>query len=421
MRRIYLANLLILSKDLPYPLDNGHTLRVFHPCCQLARQHTCILVSFGEKTPHLAELERKNIFKKVYLIEPAPQVKSLLRHFRWSNKDFVKLSAPQYHKQVVTLLQTLVQRHAIDVVLTFPAILTEFVDPLKNVRKIADSCDCITLTYERLFAHQKKGMSALMRMSSWLSLQRFKNFEKKLPESHDSIVSISPADLNTLKKLSKSSDHHFTLIPNGVDAELLAHKSHESEIDNAIVFWGNLNFAPNYSAVDYFYSKIYQPFLAAHHVKWYIVGKHANQKILQMATDNKNIIVTGFIDKLYDFAARIPIMINPMLIGSGLKNKVLEAFALKRLVVSNSLGMEAIIGAQAGVHYIHAEQPKAFADAILFYMNDSLGRKRIGENARQLVEERYTWDRIGRQWNQLIADKKETLAAIQFSSVGKIF
>jgi glycosyltransferase involved in cell wall biosynthesis len=176
------------------------------------------------------------------------------------------------------------------------------------------------------------------------------------------------------------------------------------EIENSIVFWGNLEFAPNHTAVCYFYQHVYKPFLSEKKVKWYIVGSGAGASIQAMAEEDQNIIITGFIDRLYDFAARIPIMINPMQIGSGLKNKVLEAFALGRTVVSNALGVEAIIGAQAGLHYIQAEKPEEYAEAIIQYLHDPQARNKIGIDARRLVEESYRWERIGKEWHRLVEE-----------------
>jgi glycosyltransferase involved in cell wall biosynthesis len=403
-----LANLLILSKNFPYPLDSGSALRVYHSCYQLAKKHSCTLVSFGQPGSHVEALERQGIFEKIHLIHQPAQRLSVLRHLRWSNKNFIKWSMPEFYDEVVRFLKEQIQKQRTEVVIIFPDILTEFIEPLQNVKKIADNCDSTTLTYERYFEYQKRKLSAKHKLITWLTLQRYRNFERMVPEAHDRIISISPADLARLKELNPASAHKIRLIPNGVPADLLAHRGSAPEIENAVVFWGNLDFGPNYSAVHYFHQNIFRPFLSSQNIKWYIVGKNAGTSIRAMAENDSRIIVTGFIEHLYDFAARIPIMINPMQIGSGLKNKVLEAFALGRMVISNALGIEAIIGAQPGIHYLQAEQPEEFAQAILNYMHRRPERRRMGINARRLIEEKYTWDNIGRQWHRLIEEVTAT-------------
>ena len=91
-----------------------------------------------------------------------------------------------------------------------------------------------------------------------------------------------------------------------------------------------------------------------------------------------------------------------MLIGGGLKNKVLEAFAMQRAVVSNALGMEAI-HATPGKHYLAAETPRDFAEQTLQLLDDPALARRIGQAARQLVLEQYTWPAIARKMNDLLA------------------
>lgn len=398
-----MANLLIFSKELPYPLHTGNAVRVYNPCRELAREHACYLVTFGEPGMHVEALERQGVFREIHLIRQPVQSLSIWRHLRWSNKNFIKLSMPEFYHNTVQFLKKFIQLHQIEAVVVFPDILTEFVEPLQNIKKIADNCDSTTLTYERFYKHRKSRLSPKQKLVTWLTLQRYRNFERLMPDKHDYVVSISPADLNKLKELNPQAAYKVKLIPNGVPAEILAYRT-EPEIENAIIFWGNLDFPPNYTAIHYFYKNVYRPYLASHNIKWFIVGKSADKRILAMAETDTNIVVTGFVENLYDFAVRIPIVINPMLIGSGMKNKVLEAFALHRMVVSNALGVEAIVGAQPGVHYLQAQQPEEFADAILNYMHCPLQRKAFGANARKLVEERYTWDKIGKEWLGLIND-----------------
>jgi glycosyltransferase involved in cell wall biosynthesis len=74
--------------------------------------------------------------------------------------------------------------------------------------------------------------------------------------------------------------------------------------------------------------------------------------------------------------------------------------------VSTSLGMEAI-DAEDGCHFLAADHPADFAAAILRLLRDPTERARLGANARALVLERYTWERVGRTWVQLVSDVVE--------------
>jgi glycosyltransferase involved in cell wall biosynthesis len=99
--------------------------------------------------------------------------------------------------------------------------------------------------------------------------------------------------------------------------------------------------------------------------------------------------------------AKQGVMINPMVEGSGLKNKVLEAFACKVPVVSTSLGIEAI-DASPDLHYVRADAPEEFAKAICSLLADKGYASRIAEDARLLVESRFRWSVIGEQLGSLV-------------------
>jgi glycosyltransferase involved in cell wall biosynthesis len=91
-------------------------------------------------------------------------------------------------------------------------------------------------------------------------------------------------------------------------------------------------------------------------------------------------------------------MVNPMISGSGMKNKVLEAFALNIAVVSTPLGMESIDGAVAGTHYLKADDPEEFAKSIQSLLDDEQKRSVIAKNANKLLLEKFTWERTGEKW-----------------------
>src|SRR5260221_14728540 len=73
------------------------------------------------------------------------------------------------------------------------------------------------------------------------------------------------------------------------------------------------------------------------------------------AQRDHGIRLTGFVDNIHSVLAEYPIMVNAMRIGSGLKNKVLEAFAMGLAVGSTGLGIEAISTAREGVDHIRAD------------------------------------------------------------------
>jgi glycosyltransferase involved in cell wall biosynthesis len=94
-------------------------------------------------------------------------------------------------------------------------------------------------------------------------------------------------------------------------------------------------------------------------------------------------------------------MVNPMVSGSGMRNKVLEAFALGLPVVSTTLGLESVPKAIPGEHFVLADAPKAFAAAVLELNADQALRGQLRNRAHALVMTHYTWSAVSAQWRAL--------------------
>ena len=190
------------------------------------------------------------------------------------------------------------------------------------------------------------------------------------------------------------------MIPNGVAPAALTAGRPLKERSRTVVFWGNLDFAPNWTAIHYFHDQIFLPYLAKRSIDWHIVGSGASEAINKMA-DHPRIQVHGHIDKLFEFVATHGVMVNPMVEGSGLKNKVLEAFACGVPVVSSSMGIEAV-GALPEQHYIAADTPKDFAQAVIRLLDDVDCADNMRMSAQEFVAQNFDWTKIGNRLIDLI-------------------
>ena len=94
-------------------------------------------------------------------------------------------------------------------------------------------------------------------------------------------------------------------------------------------------------------------------------------------------------------------MINPMIEGSGLKNKVLEALAVNLPVVTTRMGVEAINGKE-GRDFLVADDPEEFARHVESVLDDGSIRSALASAGRQLVESQYAWPTIAKQLDELI-------------------
>lgn len=398
-----MSNILIVASRFPFPYHDGEALRVLNLCRKLSKYHSIYLVSPKRGREGEQEIKNAKIFKEIYVLPDEPSEQSLLRHIRISDESYHKLAMPAYYQNVVSLLKSLVEKNSIDVVMAITLQMAEYLDEIEYVKKIIDDYDCYYLTKIREFSQSKSERGLFTRLKNNIFLHRVKKQESRLAKKYDAITTISPVDLASLKELNKDGDAPIYLLPNGVSEDFLKFKSRSSEEKRAIAFWGNLNFLPNKTAINYFYREVFSTYLANEDITWHILGKKPSVELQRFADIDERIVLAGFVDDLCEYVKDIPIMVNPMVMGSGLKNKVLEAFAMGKVVVSTSLGMEAI-GGKNGEQCIVTDEPKIFAKSILELLDSDSNRKKLMQGARKFVVDNNTWDGVGHQFSLIIAN-----------------
>jgi glycosyltransferase involved in cell wall biosynthesis len=95
--------------------------------------------------------------------------------------------------------------------------------------------------------------------------------------------------------------------------------------------------------------------------------------------------------------AKAAVMICPLRVGGGMRLKLLDFFASGKAVVSTHIGAEGN-SARDSEHILIRDNPQQFADAVIMLLKDEHLRKRLGENARKLVEEEYSWESAGERF-----------------------
>jgi glycosyltransferase involved in cell wall biosynthesis len=102
-----------------------------------------------------------------------------------------------------------------------------------------------------------------------------------------------------------------------------------------------MEFEPNITAVDDFYHEIFLDLIDDYpDINLKIVGRLPN-KIFQQRIC-KNIVYTGFVDDVNQVMSESSLHIVPMKSGTGVKTKLLDSIALKRLVFCTPMSINGV-------------------------------------------------------------------------------
>lgn len=228
---------------------------------------------------------------------------------------------------------------------------------------------------------------------------REKLYEDSVYGRFDASIVVTSRDKELLSQRVESSKIH--VIPNGVDTEFfkpLEIPRHEE----SIVFIGSMDQQPNIDAVIRFYISILPTIKRERpDTRFIVVGSNPSREIMKLR-DDPSIEVTGFVEDIRPYLTRSAVVVAPMFYGVGIKNKVLEAMAMGKPIVSSLNGIEGI-DVKNGKHLLATNDNEEFAYYVISLLNDVDMRESFGIAARHLVESRYSWNSIAEKYDQVIS------------------
>jgi glycosyltransferase involved in cell wall biosynthesis len=274
--------------------------------------------------------------------------------------------------------------------------MTEYAAELPS-KKLVDLVDAISMNYTLALESTPE---AHWRLIYRFEIPRLLGYERSVVATFDRSILISEVDRSFLAE--RGADRtKMAVVPNGTDL-ITAGGSGEMSEDMDVLFHGNMVTQANRAAAMYFLQDVL-PLLrqSGSSPGVYIVGTSPSAKLRNMA-DGQNIRVTGEVADVTRYLLRSKVVVAPMVFGAGVQNKILEAMAVGKPVVTTSLGAEGIDG-RSGEHFIVADSPAEFAAATKRLLEDPALRASLGMAGRKLIREKYTWDTSGRRLLEEVA------------------
>lgn len=393
---------LVITSKIPYPLTNGSSLIVYHIFKRLAVRHKIYLISFSKNSDDRKNLKYlKDIFTDIYMVDQRTEKRSFFRYLRnvfsWNTGFLMKEQHPENYREFRGKVEEVISLKHIDIVHSVSLFTAEFSFDVKECIKVLHIIDSNTLALERRISAMQ-GSAWIKKLQEKIWYYRLKKYERRMIREFDLCITVGKQDFEVLKLLSP--DANVFLIPNGVDTDYYYVLPKSSSGHPTLIFFGNMSFPPNVDAVMYFYREIFPLVrVGVPDVRLLVVGKSPYESIKKLGED-ENVVVTGYIEDTRKYIAMADVVICPMRIGGGIKNKILEAMSLGRAVVSTSIGAEGI-NVTSGENILIADTPAEFADSTIKMLNDSSFRERMIRNARELINEHYTWDECSKKYEEL--------------------
>ena len=165
--------------------------------------------------------------------------------------------------------------------------------------------------------------------------------------------------------------------------------SYEFDITNNkdVYFYGAMNREENWRSAEWFIKNV-MPLINDKSVRFVIVGGGAGNNIKKYASDN--VIIKGYVDSVEEELSKGLCLVSPLVLGAGIKVKVLESMSLGIPVLTNDIGIEGI-PAEDGISYFHCTTPEEYAKRIEELANNKDKIRQIGIEGRKVIKQEFDY------------------------------
>jgi len=384
-------DVLVLDEDLPYPLDTGKRIRTWNLLRRLAQQHNVTLLCRGTPGEHSAHIEAEGI--RVRLVPPLPVWSGWRLYLRLLGNLFSLLPysvAKHYTRDFRRELSAVLRQQQFDLVHCEWTPYAAYLPAARDVRQLIATHNVESQIWWRRWAHSQTVMERIFfALQAW----KMKRFECRVLRSADQVTAVSEPDAAQLHSWGIGG---VSVVENGVDLNNFAPPEATYGDDDEVLFLGSLDWYPNEEAVCWLLREVWPRIQAQRpQTRLRIVGRRPTADLKSALALQRGVELNADVADVRPYLGRAAVVVVPLHIGGGSRIKILEGLAMGRAVLSTSIGAEGLTVVD-GVHLHLADTSQLFAARLLELLDSPAERQQLGANGRQLVRERYGWDRIAR-------------------------
>jgi glycosyltransferase involved in cell wall biosynthesis len=417
------VRILFLTQIIPYPPDSGPKVKTWHVLRYLAEQgHQISLASFvrpdeqGYVTAlhqvcaevrtvpiHRSRLAdaaywlRSQVTRRPFLIE-----RDDLPGMRECVHDLMALTNFDYiHADQLSMAQF---------ALPAPALFARSASRTsgrveKAPRLVFDAHNAVWTIVERM----SENVPFYLKPIATLEARRVKRYEGMLLAEFDHTLVVTEIDQDMLLEAVRSGyrgkssarksnsiesaavNSSVTIIPIAVDTQILQPIVRQPGSMN-IVTLGTLHYPPNADGIRWFAREVFPLVLSqVPAATLTIIGKNPPADFQELAASQPDkFSVTGYVPQLEPYLERAALMVVPVRAGSGMRVRILDAFAHAMPIITTTVGLEGI-DAIPGQDVLVADSVDDFARSVVSLLRDESLQKTLAERGRGLAEARYDW------------------------------
>ncbi|SDK33928.1 Glycosyltransferase involved in cell wall bisynthesis [Catalinimonas alkaloidigena] len=393
--------ILQLTNRLPWPLNDGGNIATYLLTHHLhKRGHHLTLASLNTRKHHTDPAPLRSVTDEVLVTEVDTSFTAL--GLLKGAFQMAPYNVSRFHREEFAhLLRTHLQTHTVDLIQLEGIYLASYLPLLRRYSQAPVVLRAHNVEHQIWARVAAAERNLAKRWYLQQLVPKIQRFELTYIPRFDGIVAITEADAEFFRRYHAGKP--LATIPAGPDPAWFERSSAAEVLPQSVGFLGSLEWVPNAQGVAWLLADIWPRVQAAlPHATLHIAGKNPPPSLQPGAPVPTGVHLHGPVPDAAAFLERCQILVVPLLSGSGMRLKVVEALALGKCIVTTSIGTEGI-PLQSGQQGWIADMPEAFAETLINLLQHPQQICATGQAARAWAQEQYHWDQLVRQFETFYA------------------
>jgi len=380
--------ILYVSNRVPFPLNEGGTICIYNYLrgySEAGVEVTFAALNGIKHSINIKEATRElSQYCKLFIVDIDSNVKAgqaFLNLFSHTSYNVSRFDDTTFRQ----LLKDLLTKETFDIIQVEGTFVALYIDTLRhysNAPIVLRQHNVEYQIWERLASNT---VNPLKKWYLNLLSRRLKRFEKESLNRFDALVPITVDDADLFNTLGNTKPVFVS--PAGIDTAYWD-TSGISGNPFHVYHLGSLDWMPNREAVLWFIKEVWPLVVKTDkRFRLFIAGKNMPLEMKRMVVENVDMV--GEVKDGNSFVRDKSICIVPLLSGSGIRLKILEAMAANKLVISTTIGAQGI-EYDNGKHLLIADTPDQFSAFFQQIAIDSQCFEHVRIAGNHLIHTRYS-------------------------------
>jgi len=397
--------ILVVAHKPPYPPVDGGTLATLNMCLGLAKAGNSVTVLTLSTPKHPGSMERipadvhALINFEIFHIFLSNNIIRYILNLIFTRKPYniQRYLSPTFKR----IIRRTIREKKFDVVQLEGLYLISYVN---TIRKDFDGPIVMRAHNVEHHIWENLSVEADSKLKKWyfqLLAKRIASIEKRISKSVDALVAISNPD----KDWFTSNNFHnpSITIPAGYFPNT---KIFDTELyeNPTICYIGALDWLPNTEGLLWFIDWVW-PRIQSEipNIEFHIAGRNAPEELAERLIIERNIVFHGQVADSAEFLSKFPIMVVPLLSGSGIRVKIIEGMFLNKAIIATSIAAKGI-EANHGEEIFIADSPEIFAVSVCNLIKSPEIATKIAQKGQKFALENYDATNLANKLTQFYKD-----------------